>query len=190
MQSQFKAEKAIAAIGYLVSETGADLYSVMKMLYLADKQHLQRFGRTICGDHYVAMPKGPVPDRAYNLCKFIRGSRDHFDPLPTAREWLKLEGNAFQLLRAPDIDELSRSDIDALNHAAEIHKAGNWKGVFDASHDDAWRAAWAAAEANNSRCTDMELDAIAATLPNGPALIEYLADRHPGEESETPSVAH
>lgn len=190
MQSHFKAEKATAAIGYLVQSTGADLYSVMKMLYLADKEHLSLYGRTISGDQYVAMGKGPVPDRAYNLCKYVRGQRDHFDAMPNARDWLRLDGNNFELLRAPDVDELSRSDITALDHAAEVFKAGGWRAVFNASHDDAWRAAWNEAEARSIGCSGMEIEAVASTLPNAAALIEFLADPHPGDESDSPALQH
>lgn len=190
MQSHFRAEKATAAIGYLVKSTGADLYSVMKMLYLADKEHLQCYGRTISGDQYVAMQKGPVPDRAYNLCKFIRGQRDHFDAMPTARDWLRLNHNNFEILREPDLDELSNSDVAALDKAASVYKNGGWRAVYQASHDDAWRAAWGEATARSSQCAGMELDSVASTLPNAAAIIEFLSDSHPGEESDSPTLHH
>jgi len=179
---QFAPAKAAAAIGYLVKCTGADLYSVMKMLYLADKAHLGRYGRTVTGDNYVAMGKGPVPDRAYNLCKFVRGERSQFDLLPHARELFALHNNAFELLREPDLDELSRSDLRALDEACRIYGAGGWQAVADASHDPAWKAAWNDATGRGVRMVDMDINAVASTLPNAAALIEYLADPHPGEE--------
>src|SRR5574337_40126 len=178
---QFAARKAAAAIGYLVQRTGADLYSVMKMLYLADKVHLENYGRTIAGDVYVAMEKGPVPDRAYNLCKFVRGDRDHFDALPEARQLFQMRGYAFELLVDPDLDELSRSDLSALDEAAEVFLKGGFNAVYSASHDGAWQASWEKAKACGSRMTNMDFNAIASTLPNGAALIEFLADPHPGE---------
>lgn len=183
---QFAAHKAAAAIGYLVKSTGADLYSVMKMLYLADKAHLESFGRTISGDVYCAMEKGPVPDRAYNLCKFVRGDRAHFDALPEARKLFRLHGNDFELLAEPDMNELSRSDVDALDEVSKRYQAGGWRAVYAASHDDAWKDAWAVAEARGKGSVSMDFDAIAATLPSGNDLIEYLADRQPGE---APGVA-
>jgi uncharacterized phage-associated protein len=177
----FNAEKALAAIGYLVNATGADLYSVMKMIYLADKAHLGQFGRTITGDMYTAMEKGPVPERAYNLCKFVRGQRSHFDAFPEARDWLVLEHNKFQLKRDPELRNLSKSDLGALDEVVSFYKSHGWKGVADASHDAAWKAAWDEAESRGQGSTSMDFNAIAATLGNGPALIEYLADPHPGE---------
>lgn len=153
----------------------------MKMLYLADKDHLGRYGRTIVGDDYVAMQNGPVPDRAYNLCKYVRGDREHFDPLPGARALLKMEGNKIVLLCEPDLDELSKSDLAALDEAAKIFRKGGWKAVRDASHDAAFQAAWDEARAQDKGMVWMDFNAIASTLPNGAALIEYLADPHPGE---------
>lgn len=179
--AQFAAEKAATAIGYLVRKTGADLYSVMKMLYLADKAHLGRYGRTITGDVYVAMQRGPVPDRAYNLCKFVRGDRTHFDPLPGARELFQLTGNDIALLCDPDMDELSRSDVAALDEAVSIYERGGWKAVFKESHDPAWEAAWKEAEARGTGMVGMDINAIASTLSNAAELIEYMADPHPGE---------
>lgn len=177
----FNANKAVAAIGYLVQQTGADLYSVMKMLYLADRAHLERFGRTVTGDEYVAMKNGPVPDRAYNLCKFVRHEREHFDAAPHARELLRMEEHRIELLAEPDLEELSRSDISALAEAAAIYHRGGWRAVLRESHDGAWASAWDEALASGRRCSSMDLDTIAESLPNGEALLAYLADRHPGE---------
>lgn len=179
---QFAPAKSAAAIGYLVKSTRADLYSVMKMLYLADKVHMGRYGRTITGDEYVAMEKGPVPERSYNLCKFVRGNRSSFDPLPNARDLLGMEGNNFILRREPDLNELSRSDLQALDEVCEIHRRGGWRAVAEESHDDAWKTAWHDAEGRDVRMVDMDINAIASTLPNAAALIDYLADPHPGEE--------
>ena len=177
----YRAEKSLAAISYLTQQTNADLYSVMKMLYLADKEHLEHFGRTIAGDVYTAMKNGPVPDRAYNLCKYVGGRREHFDPLPDAREHLHLNGNTFELITAPDLDHLSKTDLRALDSAIAIFKNGGWRAVRKASHDGAWHAYWAEAQAQGLGSKDMDIAAIAATLPNGPEIIEYLSDSSPGE---------
>lgn len=183
MSTQFKPEKAVASIGYLVGQTGADLYSVMKMIYLADKYHLSHYGRTVTGDIYTAMSKGPVPERAYNLCKFVRGDRDRFDPMPDAKSFLRMEGNNFELLAEPDLDDLSASDREALDAAALMHKAGGWRSVFDASHDGAWREAWEYAQQNGVGSTPMELEGIAASVGDE-TLVAFLKDQHPGDAEE------
>lgn len=185
MSTQFQPEKAIASIGYLVQQTGADLYSVMKMIYLADKVHLGRYGRTITGDIYTAMSKGPVPERSYNLCKFVAGKRDRFDPMPEARAFLRLVDYNFELLVTPEVEELSASDIEALDEVAAVHQAGGWKAVFEGSHDSAWREAWEKAQANGVGSIDMPLETIAEATGSS-HLVDFLRDPHPGA-APTPS---
>lgn len=180
----FDAEKALASIWHLVHQTKADLYAVMKMLYLADKTHLGKYGRTITGDDYVAMPKGPVPDHSYALCKFAARKKQYYDHLPSAREFLRMDGNEFKFLAQPDVDVLSISEERALDDAAGIYQAGGWKAVFDASHDSAWRAAWADAKARGTNCTAMDLSTIVASMPNAPELMEYLSNPHADDECD------
>ncbi len=184
---QFDAQRTLASIGFLVKKTDADLYSIMKMLYLADKEHLGLFGRTITGDKYVAMQKGPVPDRAYEMCKFLRGDRDFFDPMPTARDFMRLKPaptHEFKLLADPDVDQLSQSDLQCLEFAAGIFlEKREWKSVADASHDEAWKEAWAEAKSRGAGSIAMRFTSIAATLPNAAVVIEHLNDPHPGQAS-------
>ena len=179
----FDAEKAIAAIAYLVEQSGADLYAVMKMVYLADRTHLGKFGRTITGDEYTAMEKGPLPERSYNMCKYIRGQRSYFDALPDARSRLRMIGNNFELVSPPDLDVFSKSDLSALNETVSLYRRGQFGAIWKASHDAAWKAAWEKAEARGIGSISMDLDSIAASLPDSAALIEYLEDPHPGEAS-------
>lgn len=183
MTFQFQPEKAVASIGYLVQKTGADLYSVMKMLYLADKLHLGRYGRTITGDSYTAMSKGPVPERAYNLCKYVRGSHDRFDPMPSARNILSMTDNNFELLVEPDLDELSLSDIEALEEVAAVHIRGGWRAVYEQSHDKPWSAAWEAAQSVGLGSVNIDIREIARDS-GGDTLVDFLLDPHPGSAAD------
>ncbi|MEK7221817.1 MAG: Panacea domain-containing protein, partial [Nitrospirota bacterium] len=59
---RFDPDKAIQAILFVArSITGATFHQISKIIYFADKDHLQKYGRLICGDSYVAMKHGPVP---------------------------------------------------------------------------------------------------------------------------------
>lgn len=177
----FDAAKALAAIGYLVINSGAGLYPVMKMLYLADRNHLSSYGRSITGDDFAAMKEGPVPEGAYALVKFVRHNRQYFDPMPDARDRLAMDGHNFKFLQEVDIGNLSASDRQALDDVLGIYHAGGWQAVRDQSHDAAWEAAWASAQAMNSGSTAISLETIVASLPNAAELMDYLADPHPGD---------
>ena len=71
MQLKFDIRKTIAAVAFLMDREGGqlDMFLGLKMLYLADKEALIRWGKTITGDSFVSMPKGPVLSIVYNLFK-------------------------------------------------------------------------------------------------------------------------
>lgn len=169
----FKVEKAVAAISYLVSRTGESMYPVLKMLYLADKCHLERYGRFIVGDRYVAMPKGPVPSGTYDLLKFVRGDRTFFDGGEVAKQTFALDRQThkFSLKGDPSFDALSESDIECLDEVASLCEQRGTNFIRDASHDEAWKA--------TTQNGDIAVEAIAAQFDDGPALVQHLVNRHP-----------
>lgn len=176
----FDVSKAVAAIGYLVEKTGATMYSLMKMMYLADKMHLERYGRFIAGDNYVAMKQGPVPSCTYNMIKHVRGENcgRGFD---LAAQYLAYGENfAVSLKRKPEYeDELSASDIECLEEIANIYnKVGHWA-VRDMSHDDAWKSVWS--RWTFSKSVPIGVEAIAAQFEGKDPLISHLRDSTPGE---------
>jgi hypothetical protein len=65
---QFDFEKALTALVYLASNPETvpafDKYKAGKLLFLADKYHLVRYGRPILGDFYKAQGSGVWPDSA------------------------------------------------------------------------------------------------------------------------------
>ncbi len=56
-------EKAAAALLCMAKLGTAkfDQYKACKLLFLADKRHLVKYGRTITGDRYSALEWGPIP---------------------------------------------------------------------------------------------------------------------------------
>jgi hypothetical protein len=57
MALQFKPDpqKALEAILYVATKAGTDKYGTLKILYVADKLHLRRYGRFIAGDIYYRL---------------------------------------------------------------------------------------------------------------------------------------
>ena len=75
----FDFEKALEAVVYLAAKDipAFDKYKICKLLFLADKYHLVRFGRPITGDRYFALPHGPVPTAILKLLtKAVDGKTD------------------------------------------------------------------------------------------------------------------
>ena len=64
----FNDAKAIEALVWLANEQpGISFYYVVKILFFADKMHLNQYGRPILGDRYIAMEHGPVPSVVYDM---------------------------------------------------------------------------------------------------------------------------
>lgn len=59
---EFDYKKATQAINYLARKDGSsiDKLKLIKLIYLADRFHLRKYGRPILNDTYMAMPYGPV----------------------------------------------------------------------------------------------------------------------------------
>src|SRR4051812_34811550 len=62
-------EKVIATTLFLAGKNLPELTEgkLLKLMFLADKYHLVRYGRPITGDRYEAMNHGPVPSWTYAL---------------------------------------------------------------------------------------------------------------------------
>ena len=100
---------------YILSKTGVvDYYHLMKILYLAERQHLAKWGEKITTDDYYALPHGPVPTRIYDALKAVKDGHGGF--LADVVTVEKGQPNVTPL-RMPDMDYLSKSEVEALDNA-------------------------------------------------------------------------
>ena len=67
----FSERKAAAAASLLLQLAGGQMeyLKLIKLLYYADRESLDRLGRPISGDHYFSMRLGPVLSKVYDLIK-------------------------------------------------------------------------------------------------------------------------
>ena len=128
--------KIIQALTYLAikqPDSHLDNMKAYKFLWLADRYQLRRCGRTITGDTYYAMPYGLVPSDAKclleneptNLQNEV-GYRDRFVSVG--------KGHTYQAISDPDLDELSESDIDALDKVLSTYGSMKAKELSEFSH--------------------------------------------------------
>jgi len=162
----FNEPKAIETILYLAKRISRSYkYNICKMLYLADKAALERYGRFIFGESYSAMNEGATPSKAYDILKQI--AEEHSDDLRVA-------GNAVVALRDANLDYLSESDIECLDQTIATYDKNPQK-MYCAAHDDAWEKAWESR--GNKRSAHIPVRSIAQTLANSRELIDYLTNR-------------
>ena len=163
---EFNESKAIETILYLANRISRSYkYNICKMLYLADKTCLEKYGRFIFGESYSAMKEGATPSKSYDLLKEIAEE---------CSEELMLEGNAVIPLRDANLDYLSESDIECLDHTIIIYDKSPLKMRRDA-HDDAYKKA--RDNRGEKGSADISVRSIARTLADSEDLIDYLTNR-------------
>jgi hypothetical protein len=139
-------KRILESILYLIEEAirrGSYVteYDIDKAIFVADTAHLNKHGRPITFDNYVAMKDGPVPSATRDVLQ------PAFDPAykyneaswpPWDRAASPADGRrAFKFIqpkRPPDLRVLSQTDIEALSEALTFVKRLRFKGVRDHTH--------------------------------------------------------
>ncbi len=116
--------KTIQAIGVLLRQDGVhsmNFMRLLKLLYIADRESLTRTGRPIVGGPVAAMERGPVLEEVYDL---IRGRHRQ---MPLWDEYLRTNHFNLELVKDPDVGQLSRYEIETLQDTAQRHvDADEW----------------------------------------------------------------
>lgn len=163
------------AILYLLSQrAGLTQYQIVKALFLADRRHLNDYGRPITFDNYVALEHGPVPSAAYEA---LKPEHNHMARFGEARPWTSTPErpgsrvNNFVRLRAPREAVLSATDIEALDEALTVVVSLSFGQLRRLTHEDpayveAWdrRGAMQAADMELARLFDEDDDERASEL--------------------------
>jgi len=169
-QFTFDQRKALEVILF-ISKKIPDLYHILKILYFADRKHLQEYGRFICGDSYVAMNNGPVPSEVYDMIKHVRGDgtifKSEYDSL---MKEFSINGNNIIPLREPNLELLSESDIKCLENSINENQLLTFEQLKSKSHDTAYKSA----DENDF----ISVENIAKSLEDGDKLIDYLQNMY------------
>lgn len=120
----FQTKTIVEAIHYILQKLGkCRKTKIIKLLFIADKYHLLKYGRTITGDVYFALPFGPVGSNIKDFVNFNLSSKEKQSELKKYFKQVK-DG---QLKVSSIFDSykfLSESDIEVLD--AVIQHFGSW----------------------------------------------------------------
>jgi uncharacterized phage-associated protein len=113
----------VQAIFFLLKKNGdsaMEKIKLVKLIYLSDKYHLLKYGRTITNDMYFAMPKGPVGSTALNVLDFKKSDFMESE-YKYAKLFLEEKGpNSFKPRNVKSkLDSLSETDKEALGFVYE-----------------------------------------------------------------------
>ncbi|OGG36769.1 hypothetical protein A2110_01000 [Candidatus Jorgensenbacteria bacterium GWA1_54_12] len=119
MLLEFDYKKATQAINYLTQKEGGqiDKLKLIKLVYLADRYHLRRYGRPIVNDAYFAMPLGPVGSSVKDIVEFSAFLDD--SERSYAVQYIDRGGalNTIVSKAIPDLNVFSKSELEALEFA-------------------------------------------------------------------------
>ena len=130
-------EKAIEALVYLANQKpGIDIYHVAKVLFFADKLHVNRFARPILGDTYICMDHGPVPSGVRNL--IADDSWLSQDLLDRAGESIAIEHKPYRITakRRADIAVFSESDLECLDWSLREYGSKSFAELRALTHEE------------------------------------------------------
>lgn len=170
MKKSFDSQKAIEALVY-IANMQHDLYSALKAVYFADKEHLRLFGRQMFNETYKAFEKGPAPSTLYDYLKCVRGDGVvyiYIAPEITKRliDSLSATRTTVRAKREPNLDYLSKSEIQCLQKGLSVVAGKDFESIKNLSHDSAYN--------KTRRNRPMALEDIVDTLPNSELILDYI----------------
>ena len=124
---RFNEKKATQAAAHLLRLRGGRMsyLKLIKLLYLADREALLRWGRPISTDRYVSMDRGPVLSRVLDLAT---DGEDPGTPSIWAASIAVPDNYEVELKAEAGDDELSEAEIQLLGEIfAEHGKKSRWE---------------------------------------------------------------
>lgn len=165
IQFEFDPEKALEIILYITEHSvQKTILYISRILYQADKLHLSKCGRFICGDSYIATNNGPIPSGVYSI---LTSNNNCFKLINSFNQNNQFTNYVVKSLRAFDIDLLSESDLKCLDETIKQCNALSFSELIEKNHN----------ELLSEVTLDQEIpiELIIRQLPNSDDVFDYLA---------------
>lgn len=132
----FNYKKAVQALNYFACTQGGTLNKMkaIKLVWLADRYHLRKYGRTITGDIYFALPHGPVPSTTKDILSMnsFTLSEDEFSYID---EYIKnIAKYDYASNKEPYLKVFSKTDIESLEDIIKHYGKYDHFSLRDISH--------------------------------------------------------
>jgi uncharacterized phage-associated protein len=132
----FDHKKATQIINYLAIKAGGKINKMkaLKLIFLADRYHLRKYGRLVTNDSYVAMKLGPIPSLIMDIAEADKYLNK--DAKKYASRYLKAKNNNIvESISETDDSYFSDSDIEALNFSWDNFSHLDQWGISDFTHN-------------------------------------------------------
>jgi len=109
-------KKATQALNFLARKKDGKINKMkaIKLIFLADRLHLRKYGRPIVGDMYWAMKLGPVGSLTKNIAELSGTSED---AMVYAKKYIKPadeKKQTFVSIKQEDLNVFSKTDIECI----------------------------------------------------------------------------
>jgi uncharacterized phage-associated protein len=130
--------KAIETIVWLANQKpGIDIYHVAKILFYADKKHINRYARPIIGDTYICADYGPLPSGVHDL--ITESSWLSPDYLAVIADSLIIQRSPYVKIgaaRKPNMEYFSETDIECLKEALKEYRNKSFEELKKLTHNE------------------------------------------------------
>jgi len=130
--------KTAQMAAFFLKKGGSEMryIKVIKLLYLAEREHLAVYHSPMTGDFLSSMNNGPILSITYNCIKNEAGSKDR-----SWKKWIEDKKGYFISLKnkinsVEELDELSESDIEILNKIWDEFGEMSWTDIIQYTHDN------------------------------------------------------
>ena len=165
LRFQFNERKGTEALAYMAERwPNITIFYASKVLFFAEKQHLNTYGRPIVADTFIAMPNGPVPSTLYD---FIKGNLGNAGDPDGFRDAIDTSNHPRLVAkRGFDATVLSQTDLECIEEAIAFCRAKGFGHLSELTHRE---KAWAEAFANSAMDYELFVD---DDNPNREAILE------------------
>lgn len=135
-----------AVVLYIIQQSSPnrrDVYCIVKTAFYAQQIQFAESGVPLFKDDIYALPFGPVPSDIYNILKIARGDQNEIafhknDGLIDVAASIGFDSECFSAKEAPDLDYLSKSDIDAIDQAIKKVSEMSFDEIKNDTHIQEW----------------------------------------------------
>lgn len=147
LRFKFSEEKALEALCWIARQwPDITPFYVAKVLFYAEKAHINAYGRPIIADTFIRMNYGPVPS---TIRDFIEGNYLFASNAEEVTATISVDATGrypkVRALRDARLDLLSESDVECLRDALSMCRPMGFAALSDMTHLE---RAWLDAEPN------------------------------------------
>jgi uncharacterized phage-associated protein len=126
---EYNFTKSIELMAFFAQKIpGVQKAKMMKLVYLADKEHFLRHGYPITGDRQYAMKLGPVPSQCLDVLDGDINPEETF-------KFLHINNNRILLLEYPNSSSLTESELAVAGEILEKYGKKWWRSLIDETHE-------------------------------------------------------